>query len=200
MKKKELELLLQKTPVFDKPIPQLEQYQTPAEIAADIIFTAHQFGDIKHNVVVDLGCGTGIFSIGAYVTGAKKVVGIDIDERLITIAQDYADNNNLNITYLVRDIKDVDFKCDTVIMNPPFGAQKKNRRADRLFLEKGFTLAPVLYSLHLSKTIPFINQLVKALQGEITYSKEYMFPIKHVFMFHKKKVVKYEVTVLRIRT
>ena len=61
MKKKELEILLQGVPSFDKPIPHLEQYLTSASIAADIIFTAHQFGDIKDKTVLDLGCGTSIF-------------------------------------------------------------------------------------------------------------------------------------------
>jgi len=61
MKKKELEILLQKVPSFEKPVPHFEQYLTPASIAADIIFTAHQFGDIENKTVIDLGCGTGIF-------------------------------------------------------------------------------------------------------------------------------------------
>ena len=43
MKKKELEMILQKIPTFEKPSPELEQYLTPAGIAADIIFTAHPF-------------------------------------------------------------------------------------------------------------------------------------------------------------
>ena len=59
MKKKELEILLQKVPSFEKPVPHFEQYLTPAGIAADIIFTAHQFGDIENKTVIDLGCGTG---------------------------------------------------------------------------------------------------------------------------------------------
>ena len=41
MKKKNLELLLQKVPIFDTPDPSLEQYNTPANIASDIIFTAY---------------------------------------------------------------------------------------------------------------------------------------------------------------
>ena len=47
---------------------------TPAPIAADIIFTAYQWGDIENKTVVDLGCGTGIFSVGAVSMGAKKVL------------------------------------------------------------------------------------------------------------------------------
>ena len=81
MKKKQLEILLQKIPSFNNPIPGLEQYKTSADIAADIIFTAHQLGDIENKIVIDMGCGTGIFSVGSFLTGAKKVIGIDIEAR-----------------------------------------------------------------------------------------------------------------------
>ena len=198
MKKKELEILLQKVPSFDKPSPGLEQYLTPADIAADIVFIAHQFGDIGNKIVLDLGCGTGIFSVGAALTGAKKVVGIDVDKNCIELAREYAKKNNLEITFLVQDVKDVKIKCDTVIMNPPFGAQKSNKKADRKFIEKGFEVANVLYSIHLAKTVPFIEKMVSSLGGKIDCSKDYVFPIKWTYDFHEKKVMNYDVTMLRI--
>jgi putative methylase len=198
VKKKELEILLQRLPAFDKPSPNLEQYLTPANIAADIVFIAHQFGDIENKTVLDLGCGTGIFSVGAALTGAKKVVGIDVDKSCIKIAREYAKKNDLEITYLTQDVKDAKIKCDTIIMNPPFGAQKSNKKADRKFIEKGFEAARVLYSIHLAKTVPFVKQLVSSLGGEIDYLKDYVFPIKWTYEFHEKKVMNYDVTMLRI--
>lgn len=200
MKKKELEMILQRVPSFDKPIPHLEQYLTPASIAADIIFTAHQFGDVENKAVLDLGCGTGIFSVGAILTGAKKVVGIDVDKNSIEIARAYAEKNDFEIKFLVQDVKDVEVKCDTVIMNPPFGAQKSNLKADRKFIEKGFEVGSVLYSLHLAKTVPFVKRLISSLGGKVNYSKDYVFPIKWMYEFHEKKVVDYNVTLLRIIT
>lgn len=200
MKKKELEILLQKIPSFYKPVPYLEQYITSSDIAADIIFTAHQLGDIENKIVLDLGCGTGIFSVGAFLTGAKKVIGIDIDNNIIDIARNYAKKNNFKIIFKVQDVKDVEINCDTVIMNPPFGAQKGNQNADRKFIEKGFEVASVLYSLHLTKTIPFIKKLVTSLRGNITYSKNYIFPIKWTFNFHKKRLSNFDVTLLRTVT
>jgi putative methylase len=200
MKKKELEILLQKIPSFDNPIPHLEQYITSANIAADIIFTAHQLGDIENKIVLDLGCGTGIFSVGAFLTGAEKVIGIDIDKNIIEIARDYAEKNNFKIIFKVQDVKDVEIRCDTIIMNPPFGAQKGNQNADRKFIEKGFEIAKVLYSLHLTKTVPFIKKLVTSLRGNINYSKNYIFPIKWTFDFHKKRTSNFNVTLLRTET
>lgn len=198
MKKKELEMLLQKIPVFEKPSPKLEQYLTPAGIAADIVFIAHQFGDIEEKIVFDLGCGTGIFATGAILTGAKKVIGFDVDEKSIEIAKNHAEKNNYCVKFEVKDILDIREKCDTVIMNPPFGAQKSDRKADRKFIEKGFEIACVIYSLHLSKTVPFIDKMVSSLGGKITYSKDYVFPIRYSYEFHEKKVVYYDVSMLRI--
>jgi len=200
VKKKELEMTLQKVPPFNSPVPNLEQYLTPADIASDVILTAYQFGDIENKTVLDLGCGTGIFSIGAALVGSKKIVGVDIDEDSICLAKKHAEKNNLEITFLVQDVKDVEIKCDTVIMNPPFGAQKSNQKADRAFIEKGFEVADVLYSLHLAKTISFIDKMVSSLGGEINYSKDYIFPIKWMFEFHKKEKINYDVILLRIIT
>jgi len=200
MKKKQLEMILQKVPSFEKPIINLEQYQTPAEIAADILFIAYQFGDIENKTVLDLGCGTGIFSIGAKIVGAKKVIGIDIDENCLKVARKYVKENKDKITFIKKDIKDIKIKCDTVIMNPPFGAQKSNKKADRKFIEKGFEIASVIYSLHLLKTVPFIKKMVNSLKGEINLYKKYNFPIKYTYDFHEKKVLSYEVSLLRILT
>jgi len=200
MKQKDLEIMLQKVPTYENPNPFIEQYMTPASIAADIIFTAFGFGDIQDKKVVDLGCGTGIFSFGAKIANAKEVTGIDIDEQAIKIAQSYAEKNKEDIEFITKDVKDVDTECDTVIMNPPFGAQKSNRWADRGFIEKGFEISKVIYSLHLTKTLSFIEKLVSSLNGEIYFKKNYLFPIKHSYFFHKKKAENVDITLLRILT
>jgi len=200
MKKKELEIFLQRIPNFEKPKPGLEQYVTPAGIAADIIFIAFQFGDIKNKIILDLGCGNGIFSVGAYIAGAKKVTGIDSDEDAIKTAKKFANENKLKIDFIVKDVKDTDILCDTVIMNPPFGAQKSNINADRRFIEKAFEKSKVIYSLHLTKTVPFVEKMVSSLKGNIDFTKDYCFPIKHSQSFHAKKVVFFDVTLLRILT
>ena len=200
MKKKNLEIILQKIPDFDKPSPLLEQYTTPGNIAADILFIAFQYKDIKDKEILDLGCGTGIFSVGAYLLGAKKVTGIDIDKTAVKIAKNYALEKNYDINYIHKDVKDVETTADTTIMNPPFGAQKQNKKGDRIFIEKGFQLSKIIYTIHLTETIPFLEKMIKSLNGKITLAKNYNFPIKHTYDFHKKRVVNYDVTLLRIDT
>jgi len=200
MKQKELEMLLQKVPKFNSPKPELEQYLTPAPIAADILYTAAKFGDIQDKIVADLGCGTGIFSYGAYLCGASQVVGFDVDCDCIDQARDFTIKNNYDINFVINEIRNVYVVCDTVIMNPPFGAQKSNLQADREFILKGFEIAAVIYSLHLTKTVPFIEKMVSSLESKIDFRKNYKFPIKHTFDFHNKEKVEYDVTLLRIDT
>jgi putative methylase len=197
MKKKELEIKLESIPTPENTSPTLEQYITPVSIAADIIFNAYLNNDIKNKTIIDLGCGTGIFAIGAALTNAKKTIAIEIDPKLIQIGKKFSHKNKLEIEFIQDNINNLTLKGDTILMNPPFGAQKPNQHADRKFLEKAYEFAPIIYSLHLNQTIPFISKLIKALNGTITYQKTYNFPIKHQFSFHTKPVKYFDVTLIR---
>lgn len=65
---------------FDKPKVELEQYPTSASIAARVLSVCEdQFGDVRHKVVVDMGCGAGMLTAAAAVLEADQVIGIDID-------------------------------------------------------------------------------------------------------------------------
>jgi putative methylase len=205
-RKKDLEIILQKLPPHPAPMVKLEQYPTPAIIAADILYNAYLEGDIADKIVLDLGCGTGIFAIGAKLLGADKVMGIDIDGTGLAIGKGYSEALSLDIDFIEGDINSLDnsiysdIRINTVIQNPPFGAQKSSRGADRTFLEKAIALSEVVYSIHLSKTQKFIELLVDRLGGEITMKKEYIFPINHMFFFHSKENVNYEVILFRIKS
>ncbi len=205
-RKKDLEIILQKLPAHPAPIVKLEQYPTPAIIAADILYTAYLEGDITDNVVLDLGCGTGIFAIGAKLLGANTVIGIDVDGTSLAIGNGYAETLSLEIDFIEDDVSNLDramfseLRINTVFQNPPFGAQKSGRGADRIFLEKAIAISEVVYSIHLSKTQKFIELLIEKLGGIITLKKEYSFPINHMFFFHTKEHVNYDVILLRIES
>jgi putative methylase len=197
MKKRKLEMALQKIPVHPNPDPRVEQYPTPAHIAADVLYIAHSHGDIENKMVMDLGCGSGIFAVGAKLLGASSVIGMDVDEKSIEIARDHAHKEGLDIDFRVSEIKDFNEKGDTVVQNPPFGAQ--NKGADRPFLEKALALSNVVYSLHLSKTHKFIEQLAHKLNSEITLTKRYDFEIRHTFTFHSEEKKNFDVTMFRLK-
>jgi putative methylase len=80
MKQRKLEMELQQLRVFEEPKVQLEQYHTPANIAATLIHCVYGNGHVDGLEIVDLGCGTGMLALGCLLMGASKVVAIDVDE------------------------------------------------------------------------------------------------------------------------
>ncbi|HMK54128.1 MAG TPA: METTL5 family protein [Methanobacteriaceae archaeon] len=200
-KKRHLEMVLQNIPPHPQPDPNLEQYLTPSKIASDLIWNAAALGDIEGLKVVDLGCGTGMLALGAALRGAEEVAGVDVDVVAIKVAE--AESIRLEvqdrIQFFQMDVEDFTAKADTVIMNPPFGAQKANRKeADRKFLKKALEISPVVYSFHLKKTEEFLEMLVKALNASITHRFYYMFPLPRMYYFHQEEVREVEVVVLRV--
>ncbi|MEN6329435.1 MAG: METTL5 family protein [Methanobacteriaceae archaeon] len=198
-KKRHLEMALQDVPPHPDPDPDREQYLTPASIAADLVWNATSQGDVEGLKVVDLGCGTGILSLAAALMGAHEVVGVDVDEKAIKMAIRQAQRLQVSARFLTQDVNEFKEKGDTVIMNPPFGAQKASRQeADRRFLEKALKVAPVVYSFHLKKTEEFLEKLVKALDSTITSRFYYSFPLPRIYHFHQEEKREVEVVVLRV--
>lgn len=200
-RKKHLEIALQRIPRHPKPKQDLEQYATPATIAADVLWNACSLGDIEGKKVVDLGCGTGIFAIGAALLGAREAVGVDIDPDATVVAEVQAKEMEVgeNTRFISTDVRYFAENADTVIQNPPFGAQKAHRKeADRIFLAKAMDIAPVVYSFHLAETKEFVEKFVESLGASVTHRFCYRFSIPHTYAFHTREKAEFEVVVLRI--
>ena len=197
MRKRDLEIRLQSVRNFADPDPALEQYMTPATMAADILFTAYSNGDVEGMKVLDLGCGTGIFSIGAWLLGAGMVVGYDVSESALEVARANAESFGAEVEFHKSDIRDVDEGADTVFMNPPFGCQ--NRNADRAFLEKAMSCAECVYSIHMAETLDFVEGFCAERGRSVTWRKTYKYEIPHTFSFHKKAKMSVDVAVVNIR-
>ncbi len=196
MKKKQLEIKLEDIPSHPTPKAELEQYSTPPVIAADILFTALLNGDIDNKKVIDLGCGTGIFSLGSALLGASEVIGVDTDEEAVLTAINVRDGWGLKdiVEFEVEDVEKYQGSSDTVIMNPPFGAQK--RGADIPFLNKAVEIAPTIYSLHNAKTVDFIYKFFLNNEYSVVGEKRYMCVINNIYPFHKKEKKEIEVVLL----
>lgn len=201
MKLKQVEITLQRLAGFSRPQAALEQYQTPAPLAARLLYHALMKGDIAGKRVCDLGCGTGVLAIGAALLGADTVVGIDIDERALAVARENAALLDVEVTFLTADLREGGCRervgtCDTVVMNPPFGAQKAH--ADRPFIDCALAVAGVTYSIFNAGSTPFVEAYT-AQNAEVTEKVGGAFPIKRTFAFHKRDVQEIEVEILRLK-
>jgi putative methylase len=195
MKKKELEIRLEKLADLSDPDAEKEQYSTPATVASELLHFAFMNGDLEDRIVYDLGCGNGILGIGAKLLGAKEVVGIDKDERAIAVARANSERIGVAVEFKRCDVREVKGKGDTVVMNPPFGAQRENRHADRIFLEKAFEIAHVVYSIHNAGSESFLRVL---LPRAAIVRFPVAFPLKRRFWFHKKEKKVIEVDIYRM--
>jgi len=187
MRKKHLEIILSRLDRIDEPKLELEQYSTPPDVAAEMLNLAFLSGDIEGKVVLDLGCGAGGLGIGAALLGASFVLGVDIDEDVLRVAKGNASRlGDLPIRFVRSDVRDFDYKCDTVLQNPPFGIQSLQR--DIVFLERAMSCAKKVYSIHPSsqKTRRYLTKLVRQLGGRVLEVKEFDFAIPHLFQFHQK--------------
>jgi len=195
MKKQQLEIALQKLAPLPVQSARLEQYATPAHVAADMLWEAFTAGDVEGKSVVDLGCGNGVFAIGAKLLGAKEALGVDVDPEAVKVAMENSQTLQLIVDFQEGDVTEISGRFDTVLQNPPFGAQTKN--ADRAFIKKAIELAPRTYSLHNEGTEEFVQQMVSSLGARAVLVKKYKFEIPYAFEFHTKPVETISVVLLR---
>jgi len=189
-------MLLQSLQPFSTPRPDLEQYSTPAVIASDMLFEALARGHLEGRKVLDLGCGTGLLGIGAALLGADVVIGVDKDPDALAQAEVNAAKLNVEVEFRLGEIEEVEEKADTVIMNPPFGAQR--RGADRPFLTTAMRCAPAILSLHMSRTEPFVQRFAGRSGFTANALKRYKFGIPYMFEFHSKAKKEVDVTLFYI--
>jgi len=192
----DLERTLLQVEPHPSPKAYLEQYTIPADLAAEILFTATYIqDDINGKAVADLGCGTGRLALGTVLLGAAEAMGVDIDNTAVKIAKQNAEKLGLKgkTSWVTGDIDVLRGNFNTVLQNPPFGVQK--RRADRRFLLKALELAPIVYSLHKGgeKNRIFIKRFIEGHGGKVTGIFPMKLNIPRMFKFHTKR--KYEVQV-----
>jgi len=133
-------------------------------------------------------------AIGAKLLGAEKVIGFDDDSNVLEIARSNAKKFGTDVEFICSRIENVSGKAHTVVMNPPFGAQKKG--SDRPFLRKALELGSVVYSIHNAGSAEFIKKFISP--SVITEYQLIDFPIKRTFGFHKKEKLVIKVEIYRI--
>jgi putative methylase len=206
MKRKKLEILISGLSDVREPRPDLEQYRTPSAIVCDILFEALSRGDIDGKKVCELGCGAAPFAIGSWILGAEEVLGVDIDERSLITAKE----NLIHARSQLKEIPRAPFELmahdltlriplsprfDTILMNPPFGAQKQH--ADRPFIERAMEISDCAYSIHNGNSYQFLKRLSEAIGVEMDILWEDSLEIPARFEFHTKEKKEIGIVVVR---
>lgn len=198
-----LEQILSRVAHFEHPSVELEQYPTPAHVAARLIHLADLRGDIQDRTVVDLGSGPGILAIGCAYRQPRRIVGVEIDARAMQIAR--ANERRVDapvpIDWLLADALAPPLcptERTTVVMNPPFGAQRENVHADRGFLEAASRFATVSYSLHNEGSRAFIDAFVADRNGRVTDAVAVKMELDRQFPFHDEAQTEIDAELYRI--
>lgn len=200
--KPKLAITLSKLKVFENPKLLEEQYPVDSEIAAELLWFAYMNKDIEEKFVADFGCGTGLLGIGALLLGAKKVVFIDSDNHALGLLRENLAAVEKNPSFageaeiINSDISDFSQKADVVIQNPPFGT--KTRHADKVFIEKAFETAKVIYSFHKLVSVEFVRKIAEDHKFEVTHLFRFSFPLKRTQMFHRKRIHRIDVGCWRL--
>jgi putative methylase len=196
--KKSLAVALSKVEGFQNPVLNLEQYETTSEIASTLLWLALMNNDIEGKIVCDLGAGTGILGIGAFLLDARKVIFVEKEEKAVDILK----RNIEEYTVIDYDIQMIDVtlfntKCETIIMNPPFGAQTKN--ADRPFLDCAFRNSLITYSVLPTISEKFYLAYAKENNKQMIIYEKARLRLPKRFEHHKKNAEHIEVMIVAFK-
>jgi putative methylase len=199
LRRAELVRRLERVPAFAEGKADLEQVATPAEAAAELLGSALAGDDLVGRTVADLGCGTGRLAIGAALLGARSVTGVELDPKPLEVARAAAQAAGVAIEWQHVDVRDWRGRFDTVVMNPPFGAQRKG--ADRPFLECAFESAGrAVYAFELAASRSFIARRAVERGAYVEATREVPWELPRVFPHHRHARVPIAVDLWVIRT
>ncbi|KIY96084.1 Methyltransferase-like protein 5 [Monoraphidium neglectum] len=183
------------------------------------------YNDFEGKTVMDLGCGTGMLSAGAALLGSPAVVGVDIDADALDVALENCDQfeDPLPVDFVLADVLSIAdssacstsgsnssgsgggpwrrLRCDTVIMNPPFGTRRKGADVD--FLRAATRLVRggggAVYSLHKSSTRAHLQKVALRELGcsEAEVLAELRYDLPATYKFHKQQSRDIEVDLWR---
>ena len=207
MKLKNIISDLESIETFSSPKDYLEQYQTPASVAGEMIHYISNNYSLKNYSIADLGCGTGILGIAAALCGCKNVFLFDIDEEALEIAKNNVESLELNdnVQIIQTDVNQLRL-CnklnkyfDLVITNPPFGIRSENG-ADVEFLKTASYLCNnTIFSLHKFSTVNFLKKFYNknGVNDIKSFKIEYNLP--KTYKFQKKKEKNIDVVCLEAK-
>ncbi len=199
--KRALEQRLSAVEGFRDPSAALEQYPTPADLAAHLLHLADLHGDLAGRTVADLGTGTGILALGAAPREPERVLAVERDPDALAVARENESRVDpaVGVDWLLGDATRPPLaSVDTVVMNPPFGAQRGSEHADRAFLAVAAEIADVSYSIHNAGSRSFVESFAPPASGEVTHAFAAELDVARQFEFHTSERERLDVEVFRI--
>ena len=172
---------------------------TPPEAAAELLYEALARGDLQERRVLDLGSGTGRLAIGAALLGASSVVGVERDPEGVRLASENAERVGAVCRWINAPVETCEEHADTVVMNPPFGAQRKH--ADAPFWDRAYALAErSIYAFSLTESRTFIARRAVARGARIEATRPIRWELPATFPHHRKPRVSLSVDLWVLRT
>ncbi len=200
--KRELEILLENVKQFSNPKINLEQYITDSSIVAELVWLAYMRGEIENSKVIDLGCGTGRFTIASALLGAGLVVCVDIDiDAILDSKRNITDFNIYSIVDLVvADARLLPFRnhvFDVAFQNPPFGIQSR-RGMDIEFLRAAIMVSRRVYTIHKVETLDYVTRRISELGRRALVVGRRVINIPMIYRHHRKRVHKVGVVLIYV--
>ena len=197
----EITKFVKKIDTFSNPKISLEQYSLPDDLIAFILILAKK--DLYGRNVVDLGCGTGRFSLPIAKFFSDRVLGVDSDPRVLNQLQVSINSLETKIDVLNSFIEFLEpsnwsSMFHTTIMNPPFGTQR--RRIDQVFLRKALKFSEIVLSIHKSnaESRRVWKRIATLHSKEIEVLATIDFPLDKTFFFHRNEKHEVKIDLIRI--
>ncbi|MCI4368195.1 MAG: 50S ribosomal protein L11 methyltransferase [Thermoplasmata archaeon] len=185
MKHSELVRALATVSEFHEPRADLEQLSVSPEAAAQLLELALARDDLMDRSVLDLGSGTGRLAIGSALLGASPVVGIEIDPGPVAVARESGERLGVTVDFVEQGVEGCTQRAQTVVMNPPFGAQRAH--ADRPFWEAAFSLADrAVYAFALEPSRSFIERRAVAHSARVVERRPVRWRLARTLPHHRK--------------
>lgn len=192
MKKNHLARQLSEVEDFENPKVKLEQYLTPAHLAADLVYTAYMQGDIQGKEVVDLGSGTGMLAVGASLMDGD-VVAVEKDEDAVEEMKANRKAFDLDFKVLNEDIEEVELEADTVVMNPPFSVHSE---LGMKFWQKAVEIGSKVYAISPRGKRSAIKDFVEKSGFRVVATEGYTVSLPPTFGFHTEASQEIEVDII----